>query len=332
MRSNCIVAFIFCCSFILVIGCGSESSSDDDQPICGPPEVLDDAQSVAAGGHFACALRESGEIRCWGQDHDNGALCPPGGSYEQIALGGAHGCALSSGGEITCWGRGSSEDESAGRDASGHSNVGQAMPPGGKFSSIFAGKEISCAVADDGHTECWGDSSKAEYVPDTAKSIGFGVSHTCASLPDGSVHCDSGPGSEGEPMTQPPDGTYKDIVAGLRHTCGIQTDGSIGCWGESGYGGAVDDAPGGTFSEISSGNSHVCAVDDGGSLQCWGLGSDPENDQEHANADFDQAIPPDGAFKSVGCDWHRCCAVRDNGSIACWGAGSTGAYAPPAAN
>ena len=56
-------------------------------------------RSVSAGNFHTCAVRESGEVDCWGDDE-----VPPAGTFLSISVGWFHGCGVRESGEIACWG------------------------------------------------------------------------------------------------------------------------------------------------------------------------------------------------------------------------------------
>lgn len=76
---------------------------------------LDDATRVAVGGDFACALRKSGKVACWGHN-DHGQLGTPGtGGPKPRTIPGLEGvtaldagwsqaCAVTAAGTVRCWG------------------------------------------------------------------------------------------------------------------------------------------------------------------------------------------------------------------------------------
>ncbi|HEU4411388.1 MAG TPA: hypothetical protein VFS43_39420 [Polyangiaceae bacterium] len=86
----------------------------------GPP--LTGVQALALGHQHSCALRTSGEARCWGRNDDGQlgdgttvdrltavpVLEAPGGApltgVQALALGTLHSCALRTSGEARCWG------------------------------------------------------------------------------------------------------------------------------------------------------------------------------------------------------------------------------------
>ena len=62
-------------------------------------------RTVSAGGDHTCALRESGELVCWGQYGEfNLATAVPPGLYRAVSAGEEETCALTGTGIVECWG------------------------------------------------------------------------------------------------------------------------------------------------------------------------------------------------------------------------------------
>ena len=67
---------------------------------------------MSAGAFHTCAVRESGELACWGANpkgawrvvDDYGLLDPPAGRYRSVSVNAYHSCAVRESGAIACWG------------------------------------------------------------------------------------------------------------------------------------------------------------------------------------------------------------------------------------
>jgi alpha-tubulin suppressor-like RCC1 family protein len=146
------------------------------------PIGLSDAQQVAAGLYFACALKSDGTVWCWG-DNDHGELGPdgPAGSSampvqipftggltaSSIALGDSHACAVMTDATETveCWG-----DNSYGQLGLGSAGPAQSATPGRvqrptdgggedlpHVAQVAAGGGTTCVVrSNDPLVSCWG--------------------------------------------------------------------------------------------------------------------------------------------------------------------------------
>ena len=115
-----------------------------------PPEGSYTA--VSAGGYHTCAIRESGEIACWG-DNSEGQADAPEGSFIAVSAGASHNCAIrENSGEIACWGANPYPYRSS--DA-----------PAGRFIAVSAGGSHTCAIRENGEITCWGSNSVGQATP-----------------------------------------------------------------------------------------------------------------------------------------------------------------------
>ena len=98
---------------------------------------------VSVGDNFACAVRTTGEIVCWGSNVP-GVLSPPAGTFVQVTTGGngaPYVCGLTPEGTAICWGDNASE---------------RASPPREPFTEIAAAEGYACGISKSGKLWCWG--------------------------------------------------------------------------------------------------------------------------------------------------------------------------------
>lgn len=137
---------------------------------------------VSAGRVHTCAVRESGEIACWGDAPQGerlsscifydyrgvhcdfsgsvdpfGLLDAPEGRFRSVSAGPYHTCAVRESGEIVCWGVVPADDWPV--------DYGQMDAPAGRFRSVSVNAYHSCAVRESGGIVCWGAAAPASGVP-----------------------------------------------------------------------------------------------------------------------------------------------------------------------
>lgn len=264
------------------------------------------ALAVSAGHRDTCAVLDSGEVKCWGQDElgklglgNSGSLGDAAGEMGDalpiVNLGTGvyavdveatyqHTCALLASGEIKCWGY-----ENAGRlgrggnDATGDdtAEMGDQLPVVNLGSeriaaSLGLGYLHSCAVLSDTHAvKCWGYGQGGRLGLGDAMSRGeaeqMGDALPEIALGDGAA--------------------VRTIAPGDEHTCALLSNGAVKCWGVGTWGrlGTGDesdrgDEPNEMGAELprvelgsgriaralASGYRHSCALLDDGSVRCWG--------------------------------------------------------------
>jgi len=134
------------------VKCWGDNSLGQSTP---PADVAaNNAMSLAAGGDHTCVSADFGFLSCWGAN-DVGQSAEPVGGMSQLSLGTGHSCGIRYGGaqpdSIQCWGTGWGTSIST--------------PPTGKFSNVFAGDYINCALPDDMAQPllCWGQTYEPWY-------------------------------------------------------------------------------------------------------------------------------------------------------------------------
>jgi alpha-tubulin suppressor-like RCC1 family protein len=275
--------------------------------------------AIAAGERHACALTESGQVKCWG-DNNWGKVNAVEGEHDQDILSPV--------------------------DVVGLTN---------DITAIDLGYRHSCAITEGGGVKCWGDPGlPGEGVIDVPGLTGEviatanGVTHACALNAEGKVFCmgfnEAGQLGDGttETRTEPveiievPDGVTT-ITAGLEHTCVI-ANGQAWCWGDNSYGqlgdGTVSSHYVPTLAEaveeelvdISAGYYHTCAVTQQGRVLCWGdhregrLG-DGALLEEHTPI---QVTGLDQGLKAIDAGETHTCAITLNDRLLCWGSNDSG--------
>ena len=252
-----------------------------------------------SGGNSACALLDSGEVKCWGNNE-----------FGQLGIG-------------------TIKDDRG--DAPGE--MGDNLKPislGRRALGVSAGSDYTCAVLDDGSVKCWGagrlgqlggDSPydavlPLQFVtvdlsrPATAISAGDGV--TCAILDNGTWKCWGDaqyvPGSDG-----------------------VDADNSGGI---GDHAGEIANLPALTFKGILNAKSIVAgrvseAILDNGSLMLWGFGYQGWTNAGVPPNDFASVpltkVGGDRKVVSADADIYHACAVMNDGALGCWGLAPHGA-------
>ncbi len=229
------------------------------------------SKRVSAGGSSASAIEEDGGLVCWGDGRDGqlGAVALSAGfsstplriatetDWLEVSVGASHVCGLRAHGDLYCWGK------------SGSGQIGIAPTPpsrvvtptrvgtAGDYTSVVCGGDATCALADAGRLECWGDNSRGQlglFAPVQRVFVPTRV-------------------AEGT--------TWSTIALGPESACAVQSDGSLWCWGSNTRGqlgvGDRDSrrgpalAPvGAGWASIAVGGYHACATDHDGATWCTG--------------------------------------------------------------
>ena len=328
------------------LGNGQSRYGDDDVP----SEKVDvlgitDAIQITAGSSHTCALRQTGNITCWGLNRA-GQLGNGQRDYGRF-------CALYQDGTTTC--RGSIPVE-----VLGITDATQITAGSGDFG------DHTCALRQTGTITCWGRNfygrlgkgqnrnNVVSSAPVTvqgitdAKAITTVSNYTCALRLTDTIKCWSnfitGPSAPVEVLGIT---DAIQITAGGSHTCALRQTGNITCWGlnragqlgngQSGYDAeswvAVEVLGITDATQITAGSSHTCALLQTGTITCWGYNSygqlgngqstgDPRDDSADSSVPVETQGITDATQITAGSS--HTCALRQTGTITCWGSNRAG--------
>jgi len=244
---------------------GVEVAVGRPQSVPGLTGVVD----VAAGADHACALLESGRIKCWGSDQvgqlgdeDAHELEPFGSATPvdvpgvtnavQISAQGSQSCALLEDESVVCWGTPAVSVFVA-------EPTPTLVPDATNVANVTCGTNHACVLGSDGSASCWGMGNYGElgtgdYMPRDRASAVNGV----------------------EDVIQ--------LAGAFYHTCALLSDRSARCWGHGDFGELGD----GIFhmspildivrvnltgiDEIVASGFRTCARVNGSRIYCWGNG------------------------------------------------------------
>lgn len=275
--------------------------------------------SIAASWYHACAVVNSGAVKCWGHNNQgqlgNGTVT---GSYvpvqvtgltsgvSSIAVGSFFNCATVNGG-LKCWGQNSSGQLGNGTGVNSNVPV-QVTGLTSGVSSVAAGESHICAVMG-GSALCWGNNGNGQLGTGTTlnANIPVQVSNLASNV--------------------------NSVSAGTYYSCAVTTSGGMQCWGANNAGqlgnGSTTIAKvpvqvsglSSGVSQVSAGNGHTCAVAAAGAVKCWGSNSSGQLGDGTRN---NSAVPVQvsgliSGVASISAGGEHTCATMTSGAAKCWG-------------
>jgi alpha-tubulin suppressor-like RCC1 family protein len=233
--------------------------------------------------------------------------------------------------------------------------------------AVFGGAVAHCAVLEDGHVLCWGDSVFGEFegrgavhaialspfeAPglSSVASLGIGTYFHCALNVEGDVKCYglNGAGQLGSGTLD--DGFVPAGVLGLGPSrglaaaqsgffaCAVTIAGAVLCWGTNVYGqlgnGTKEDALAPVaVSGLESGIARVTAGRDhacaiaNDATYCWGDGSEGQLGSASGGATTPVVVVGLPPLVAVAAGAAHTCGLAEAGSVHCWGSSASG-HAP----
>lgn len=312
-------------------------------------------RSMSIGRGHACALRNDGVARCWG-DNDAGQLghghardrarpaqVVGSSAWVEIGVGQSHSCALRYDGTVSCWGSG--EHGVLAGAATTPSPLRIALPEAALRLSV--GSRHNCVSTVSGRVLCWGSFATADEHPNHVgrvreiraargtSALVSGRNHACALRSDGTVLCWGGNdrgqlGDESRTSHSRPSRVsglrdIEAIFAGADRSCALRNH-TMYCWGARfGPGGSDSTRPVAMRVPFEIGDwaiadAHICSSNAKGEIFCWGRNPDGRlGDASLDDRDRPTHVRGLQGTSALAVGHNSTCAGLPDASIACWG-------------
>ncbi len=228
------------------------------------------AMDVSSTQQMACAVMNTGHVRCWGQNSNgqlgNGANQDSLASVEvlgisnavKVSMGFYSVCALLADQTIWCWGQNGQGQLGIGSNISSSSIPLQVIGITNAI-DISSLSYNSCALLNGGNIKCWGANG--------AGQLGSGSASNSSFVPIEVVGI--------------ADATQVSVSGASNFGCAVLATGKVKCWGDNRYVKFTDPliqfvstpVEMSTLSDvkaISSGTQKACALKNDNSVYCWG--------------------------------------------------------------
>jgi alpha-tubulin suppressor-like RCC1 family protein len=272
---------------------------------------------LVAGDNHACTIDGSGQLFCWGDNHQGQLLATTAlysaspvkidGTWKEVAAGANHTCVMDKDGAVFCWGA----------SLSGQSGqVGAVLDmtpivftdPTTRARHVYAGGDASCIVDTNSFLQCWGN-----YDPMTP------ASHNPTFVNPGSA--------------TGADQSWGMVTLSTTHICALNTDRTAWCWGTnknlelgdtSLAAHSLADAyhiTGTTFAMLAAADTGTCATTADGGLACWGDSQLTGTGSGSAPVTILDSHP---IWNTIAAGGVHACGLDHNLNLDCWGMNDRG--------
>ncbi|MED5484982.1 MAG: hypothetical protein VYE59_00040, partial [Candidatus Thermoplasmatota archaeon] len=279
------------------------------------------AKQIVAGATHVCALLNTEEVVCWGDNQYN-QVSSASNSYNfgdnpnemgdsltsinfgttnsnivKLSAGSYHNCALFEDGDVKCWGANGVGQLGVGNTwNTGTASIAVDFGNDMKALDISLGYDHSCAILENGLMKCWGDNKDGE----------LGIGKTTTALGTSAL----GSNSDFRFIDLGSDRGVFKISTGQAMSCALATDGEVYCWGANNQGRL------GTGSNPSS-NVGDSESEMGDNLVAVDFGTDIKTQQLYISKG-------ELNFNYYSTGNPHSCAINSDGKVRCWGTGSYG--------
>jgi hypothetical protein len=280
---------------------------------------------------YACALRSTGHVDCWGHGPSGASVAAPTNQqFWAISSGVSFACALAYDGYVQCWGE----------EAMSYSSTAQSimvrdqsmcvrtddlqfdcrgaeieMNGNHSFSQVAFTQNRACGIsADTGSPICWSQKAFGQvHESMVLAQIVMGDSWACGvEQGTGALRCLApvAPPPVGSPPPQPPPGAFLPgtLVSNRDDFCALSANHFAACWGNSSPAKPAGSIGATAFVQLTLGEGFVCGLQADGSPLCWG------------NNAHGVLNPPAGVrFVLLAASRGYACGMRDDEVTVCWG-------------
>jgi hypothetical protein len=301
---------------------------------------LDHIIQVSAAFDHSCAVRDDGNVACWGSG-SGGALgdglqadrtrpvfvnwawapaasrgLPPGRRVTTVAVGGVHTCAALDDGSVRCWGRNDDGQVSGTRSGDSAYATPVVVPGARHVVQLALDLGDSTAVLDDGRLASWGRNQRFFIIIPTGGPVVSWQGHvfSCALHGSGAADCDEPTNQINVSVPNVAQVATSDFIGAV-----LYTDSTVAYAGHgpNGFPSSSSFVPIAGLTgvvQIATASWTVCARLDNGRVEC--VGDIEMNDHSAASTPTDMGIRD--AIDVFAGPFAMCVRRRDD-AVICWG-------------